>query len=74
MTKQYPRDSAAGGPRLSQRGEAALTDRKARQAEALRQNLRKRKQQSRARATDAAYREDGSAAGSRGEGDDTGPA
>lgn len=49
MTKQYPRDSAAGGPRLSERGKTALADRKARQAEALRQNLRKRKEQSRAR-------------------------
>ena len=57
MTKHDSRDSAAGGPRLSERGEAAQADRKARQAEALRQNLRKRKEQSRARVSGAALRE-----------------
>ncbi len=71
MIKHDPRDSAAGGPRLSERGEAALVDRKARQAEALRQNLRKRKQQSRARVAGAALRED-AAVGPRGEGEDGG--
>ena len=69
MTKQYPRDSAAGGPRLSERGKTAQADRKARQAEALRQNLRKRKEQSRARVAEAALRDDG-AATPRGEDED----
>lgn len=68
MTKHDPRDSAAGGPRLSERGEAAQADRKARQAEALRQNLRKRKEQSRARVAGSALRED-AAAGPPGEGE-----
>ncbi|MDJ0945457.1 MAG: hypothetical protein QNJ30_18465 [Kiloniellales bacterium] len=71
MTKHDPRDSAAGGPRLSQRGEAALADRKARQAEALRQNLRKRKDQTRARVAGAVRRED-AAAGPKGEGEEGG--
>ena len=71
MTKHDPRGSAAGGPRLSERGEAALADRRARQAEALRQNLRKRKEQSRARVAGAALPENG-AAGQKGEDEDGG--
>ncbi len=74
MTKQYPRDSAAGGPRLSERGKAAQADRKARQAEALRQNLRKRKEQSRARVAGAESRESGPATGLQGESEETGAA
>ena len=63
MTKHDPRDSRPrAGRAISERGEAAL-DRteKARLAEALRQNLRKRKEQSRARVTGAALREDAAA-------------
>lgn len=74
MTKQYPRDSAAGGPRLSERGQAAQADRKARQAEALRQNLRKRKEQARARVAGAEGQDIGPAAGPRGESEETGAA
>ena len=71
MTKHDSRDSAAGGPRLSERGEAAQADRKARQAEALRQNLTKRKEQSRARVSRAALREE-AAAGQSDAGEDGG--
>ncbi len=71
MTKHDSRDSAAGGPRLSERGEAAQADRKARQAEALRKNLRKRKEQSRARVSGAALREE-AAAGQSAAGEDGG--
>ncbi len=71
MTKHDSRDSAAGGPRLSERGKAAQADRKARQAEALRQNLGKRKEQSRARVSEAALREE-AAAGQPDAGEDGG--
>lgn len=42
-------DRKPKGPRLSDKGEAAQAEREARQAEALRANLRKRKAQTRGR-------------------------
>ena len=60
MTKQHPQNSAPEEPRLSQRGVAAQAERKARQADALRANLRKRKAQERSRATGGAFHDGGS--------------
>ena len=60
MTKQIPQESAPDGPRLSARGTAARAERQARQAEALRDNLRKRKAQERGRAAGSAFHDGGS--------------
>ena len=60
MTKQNSQDSAPDGPRLSARGAAAQAERQTRQAEALRENLRKRKAQERGRAAGSAFHDGGS--------------
>ena len=44
-----PEDGGKAGPRLTERGEEAKTERQRRQAEAMRANLRRRKQQARGR-------------------------
>jgi len=53
------RDGGAEAPRLSEKGRARGADRRARQAEALRANLRRRKEQVRAREADAPAATDG---------------